>query len=1648
MEKKYTMTIIRFMLFVSALLSFMCVLPEDPNSPSNTSVSIIMRASRWNEETAVLKDTAGNIIEIGAALFLPENIDSVAMEVREEDSLVFDTVFTSFTTDIRDTAWSKLVFYTAGERTVTITPYSSIDLPPVTATILITGRKFPDNNAPVITVSGDRIVVPGTICTLTVTGTDIDEDQQVAIHLDKNPGNAELKDDSLFIWDIPEDSIGYDTIVFIGTDNGAPPQSDTETVIITVTEAPHPPVLTIEGTTRIAPNEVCTLHISITDDDEDQEHQLAVTNEPEDAELIGDSLFIWQAPETFHGAVTVTFTATDNGTPPLSTSHTVTISVSRPENHAPTWTSDTLTISINESSSYQLQLEPLCSDIDGDSLTFTLLDGAPDQDQIDNSTYSLQAHASLIGTYLIALVVSDQDAEYDTLVLKLSIDPSSTENDSTAPAITILRPGSDSLITGDDSFRIDLICTDASGIASLTAKFADTAQSFKYRDSYYSATITEIPSDDYLPVTITAEDSSDRKNRTSLTVYLRYDPTMKDSTGPTVTLVAPEEDSALVNSSSATLSVSATDENGIRSLIALLGDTELDVASEDDVYSVTVDDLPSDEFTTVMFIATDNSYNGNSETLAVSVRYRPLYPDLEVAAIDVDPEAALTGDSVLVTVTLHNNGDVSAPASHASVTIGDDDPRTFDVPELAVDSTFKLQLKQLFSTEQTVTITAQADADNEVEESDEENNSRQRELPITEKPVPNLVILSLETTPAAPTTSDSVTINVTIRNSGNATAEASVLSIDAGDGDDPSLHDVPTLDADSTHTITRTVLFGTAGNYTITTVVDPENVVTESSESDNDDQTEITIAETPVPNLTITSFTYTPEDPVTDEEITFSVTVTNVGDATAGASEVSILLEGETDPETLAVPSIDAGDEHTVTRTGQFSTPGAFEATAVADAGDAVEESDETDNDKQMTVTVTQAPQPNLLISDFSITPLQPDNESNITFSATVANNGQATAAASQISIKLGGEASPVTFDVPSLAAGEDHTVTRDSLFSVVGDYLATAVADAGDGVEESNENDNREQITVTVVQAPQPDLTIATLSVSPTAPTVDDSIALSIRVENSGEADAGASELELTIGNSDPVTINVPALSAGDAHTATYDTLLTTVQQCTVSVVADQGNAVEESDETNNTGDLMFAVTQADLVVDEFTMSPHSPTTGDTITFTATVKNTGDGKSHPSKTGIKVGGGSPVLLDIPALEKDETATVFRKVFLGAAGNYAASAIADSGDAVTESSESNNTASLTFTVALRQIAAYPLLYDADDSLGRYDPMTLTGTPFATGGIICNGIYAGSGDPDWCNATTPLLPTLDLTSFAIVAEFKIDAFPSEEKPVFVGGSSYRWIGFNLATDGTVTLKYNNSNYITSTVPYTVGEWHEAKITYNGTTGNCYLDGVLVASVDFTLEHGNDRNILIADPGRGKTFKGTFRNLRVYNSPAETNLIAHYPLMRNADEASGLFSAMTLTNTPFVTTGKGIICSGDYTNETAITPTLTDFDFSDFSITFNFYLPSLPGARMPVIVGGQAYRWLGFLVEPTGSVTLMHTTNTHVPGTRTCTTDAWHKGEIRYNAATQVGQVLLDDVVAASTTFTLDHGDSRQISISNYSNGTTFEGILSDLKIYSK
>jgi len=178
-------------------------------------------------------------------------------------------------------------------------------------------------------------------------------------------------------------------------------------------------------------------------------------------------------------------------------------------------------------------------------------------------------------------------------------------------------------------------------------------------------------------------------------------------------------------------------------------------------------------------------------------------------------------------------------------------------------------------------------------------------------------------------------------------------------------------------------------------------------------------------------------------------------------------------------------------------------------------------------------------------------------------------------------------------------------------------------------------------------------------------------------------------------------------------------------------------------------------------------------------------------------------------------------------------------------------------------AWYPLNSTPDDTIGMNGSMLLTNTPFHEGGIYCNGI--DSGNTNYCQAITPALNDFDFNSFTISAKFKVSEYPNiseNERPVFIGGDVSRWVGFILMPDSTVLFRYNNSFSEPSSVYYSLNSWHDATITYDGQTGKLYLDSVLACTAEFQIDGENNKNVGITDFANAKTFKGWFRDLKIY------------------------------------------------------------------------------------------------------------------------------------------------------------------------------------------
>lgn len=190
----------------------------------------------------------------------------------------------------------------------------------------------------------------------------------------------------------------------------------------------------------------------------------------------------------------------------------------------------------------------------------------------------------------------------------------------------------------------------------------------------------------------------------------------------------------------------------------------------------------------------------------------------------------------------------------------------------------------------------------------------------------------------------------------------------------------------------------------------------------------------------------------------------------------------------------------------------------------------------------------------------------------------------------------------------------------------------------------------------------------------------------------------------------------------------------------------------------------------------------------------------------------------------------------------------------------------TDTVDNRLIAYYPLVDDSIDVTGNQSPIHLTNTPFEEGGIYSNGKYIFDIEPGGCLAQTPNIVGLDFDSFTISVRFKVsEYFELGWNPVFIGGHSGRWLGLRLQTDSTASLLYRDTGNVSSTEIYVAGTWHEATVTYDGTTARLYLDGVAAAEKEFDLTPFNDEDHDVSNThfGHGGVFKGHLGRLKIYS-----------------------------------------------------------------------------------------------------------------------------------------------------------------------------------------
>ena len=256
-------------------------------------------------------------------------------------------------------------FAQAGDYTVNFTVTDN-GVPPLADAKAVLIRVVNVNRAPTAnaqTVVTDEDTAKG----LVLTGSDPDGDA-LTFSIVTPPTKGALTGTAPNLTYTPQANVnGADSFTFKVSDGGA--ESAVVTVSITINPVNDKPIITVPGAQTSAENQPLTFSISASDVDAGQTLTLSAVNVPSGASFTpATGVFAWTPNFTQAGSYTVTFTVTDNGTPQLTDSKTVTITVTDAP-RAPT--ANAQQVMTDEDTALPIVLTG--SDPDNDPLTFVIV---------------------------------------------------------------------------------------------------------------------------------------------------------------------------------------------------------------------------------------------------------------------------------------------------------------------------------------------------------------------------------------------------------------------------------------------------------------------------------------------------------------------------------------------------------------------------------------------------------------------------------------------------------------------------------------------------------------------------------------------------------------------------------------------------------------------------------------------------------------------------------------------------------------------------------------------------------------------------------------------------------------------------------------------------------------------------------------------------------------------------------------------------------------------------------------------------------------------------------------------------------------------------------------------------------------------------
>lgn len=588
------------LLFVGTLQLFRCVLPN-PADPSKTAITAVFK----NAESAIFAtsviDTVGRPLSIGAALYLPENFDSISLIVKENDVVTFDTMFREFNDDyFRDTVWCTRTFTSEGNKNVTLTPFSnptlqqlSTNIPifakPVVSTVYLT---FVKNNAaasgsmPVQTyTSGKTIKLPENAFVNSgyrFAGWAISASGAIQY---KNSDEITLGTEDLVLFAVWEYQNSIKPAVV-----HAPSQliaGKADTLLFAVDNGSRPDPLTIS----------------------------LLTNPPLDPAVFSivpsgaDSIRIAIAKSAGPTAAIIGI-VTSNGTKSDTSRYTITLVSSE----MVLWNATSVDQYAVEGSPFKLDLSQYLSAANSTGVSLST-----DIGTLDKTTWNYTPNWGCALKIPAIITANKGDVS-----LALNINLNIASGDTAKPRLTLVDPSLDGKKVSSSQITVECKATDVgAGVDSVvfsygTKKIPGAVQG----DDIYSGVITGLVHNTPTQITVSASDKSRQKNSTTINFTVIHDSTMLDAEPPAIIKISGPENGSRIMNAKGSLTFTVNDNTGLDSVWWTLNGAFVAVVAPSSEGKFTISYTLSDYgINVIKVLAKDKSSVGNKGSQTVTLNY-------------------------------------------------------------------------------------------------------------------------------------------------------------------------------------------------------------------------------------------------------------------------------------------------------------------------------------------------------------------------------------------------------------------------------------------------------------------------------------------------------------------------------------------------------------------------------------------------------------------------------------------------------------------------------------------------------------------------------------------------------------------------------------------------------------------------------------------------------------------------------------------------------------------------------------------------------------------------------------------------------------------------------------------------------------------